>query len=67
MRPRFRPSHFGRRHFHHRMHYPFFRGGRLLGLVGLAALGYTLLDKNRREQQRTYSNGVVDVNPQDYS
>ena len=67
MRPRFRPLHFRHPHFHHRVRYPFFRRGRLLGLVGLAALGYTLLGKNRREQQRTYSNGFVDVDPQDYS
>lgn len=51
-----------RRHFRHGMiHHHSFRGGfrrpirragGLLGLAGMAALGYTLLEKNRREQAR---------------
>ncbi len=51
-----------RRHFRHSMihHHPFRRGfrrpirraGGLLGLVGMAALGYTLLEKHQREQAR---------------
>jgi len=71
MRPPFRPPmrhmHFRRRPFPRHFRRPFFGGGRLLGLAGLAALGYTLLDKHRREQQRSYNNGYVDVDPQDYS
>lgn len=72
MRSPFRPPmhhmHFGRPPFPRHFHRPFFfGGGRLLGLVGLAALGYTLMDKRRREQQRTYDNGYVDVDSQDYS
>jgi nitroreductase len=40
-------------------HRPLRRGGGLLGLVGLAALGYTLLEKNRREEQRLQDDGFV--------
>lgn len=35
-------------------------GGRLLGVVGLAALGYTLLEKNRREQERLQGEDFID-------
>ncbi len=35
-------------------------GGRLLGVVGLAALGVTLIEKNHREQQRLQCNDFVD-------
>lgn len=59
-----------RHHFHHHPYHHFHRGfrrrywrprpriGRLVGLTGLAALGYTLLDKQRREQgpQQEYVN-----------
>jgi hypothetical protein len=60
------------RHFHHHPHH-FHRGwrrrywrrgpriGRLIGMAGLAALGYTLLDKQRREQTR--QQGYVNVDP----
>ncbi len=34
-------------------------GGRLLGMAGLAALGYTLLEKNRREQERMVNDPYV--------
>jgi len=44
----------------------FRRGGRMLGLVGLAALGYTLLDKAQREGQRRTANVTVDVHPQEW-
>ena len=54
-----------RRHFHHHpMHHRRFhhrprlyrRRGNLLGLIGLAALGYTLMERNRHNQpqQPTY-------------
>lgn len=33
------------------------RRGNLLGLVGLAALGYTLYEKQQREQSRDWTNG----------
>lgn len=63
-----------RHHFyHHPYHYhhrgwrrgywrPYPRFGRLIGLAGLAALGYTLLDKNQQNQtsQREYVNGNPD-------
>jgi len=52
MRHPFRHAHHINRHIHRGMRRPFRRGGRLLGLVGLVALGYTLLEKNRREQAR---------------
>jgi hypothetical protein len=53
-------------HFHH-IRRGFRRGyrriyrrpGRLLGMVGLAALGYTLLNQNRQNQQP--QNGYVNV------
>lgn len=38
---------------------PYRRRGSLLGMIGLAALGYTLLDKSRQEQSRQA--GYVDV------
>ncbi len=55
------PHHFHR--FHRGWRRPFFRPrpGRLLGLVGLAALGYTLLEKHQREQSR--QSGYVNVDP----
>lgn len=34
----------------------FRRRGNLLGLVGLAALGYTLYEKHQREQSRDWTN-----------
>lgn len=52
MRHPFRHAHHINRHIHRGMRRPFRRGGRLLGLVGLVVLGYTLLEKNRREQAR---------------
>jgi uncharacterized membrane protein YebE (DUF533 family) len=42
------------------------RGGRLLGLAGLAALGYTMLEKYQREQRRRTANVTVDVDPQSW-
>jgi len=36
------------------------RNGSLLGLVGMAALGYTLLEKNRRDQQHFQEDPFVD-------
>jgi len=50
--PRRRSRHFRRRSMR--------RGGRLLGVVGLAALGYTLLEKNRKRQARMHSDQFVD-------
>lgn len=38
----------------------FRRRGNLLGLVGLAALGYTLYEKHQREQLRDRTNGNRD-------
>ncbi len=61
------------RHIYHhrprirrRMRRRFRRGGRLLGLVGLAALGYTLLDKYQREGQRRTANVTVDLHPHEW-
>jgi hypothetical protein len=45
---------------------PLRRGGRLLGLAGLAALGYTMLEKYQREQRRRTANVTVDVDPQSW-
>jgi hypothetical protein len=49
--------------FHRRWRRPLWRPrpGRLLGMVGIAALGYTLLNKNRREQSR--QSNYVNVDP----
>ena len=49
-----------RRHFRRVRMRPIRRGGRLLGMVGLAALGYTLLEKNRQRQSRMLSDAFVD-------
>ena len=60
-KPRYRhtPLRIGRR-------FPRFRGGRLLGMVGLAALGFTLLDKHQRETQRRAAYAPVEVEPEDW-
>ena len=39
---------------------PIRRRGRMLGVIGLAALGYTLLEKNRQKQMRMNSDAFVD-------
>ena len=49
-----------RRHFRRVRMRPIRRGGRLLGMVGLAALGYTLLERNRQRQSRMHSDAFVD-------
>ena len=61
MRHHFHHPPMGPLHFHHG-HRPMFwrpyhRRGSLLGLIGLAALGYTLLNKNQQNQtqQRVYT------------
>ncbi len=66
MRHPFRHPHFRRPRFYRRFRYPFFRRGRLLGLIGLTALGYTLLDRHQGEQRRRTSNAYVDVEPQNW-
>jgi hypothetical protein len=61
-----RHTYYHRPFIRRRLRRPFRRGGRLLGLVGLAALGTALLDKYQREQQRRTANVTVDVHPQDW-
>ncbi|MEA3326848.1 MAG: hypothetical protein U9R53_06000 [Chloroflexota bacterium] len=39
---------------------PIRRRGRILGMIGLAALGYTLMQKNRQNPARLGSDGFVD-------
>jgi len=63
MRYPYRHRRFHRRRFRRSIR----RGGRLLGLVGLTALGVTLLNKHQREQQRHSDNVYFDVEPRDYS
>ncbi|MDY6866753.1 MAG: hypothetical protein SVT56_02445 [Chloroflexota bacterium] len=55
-----------RPHLRRRLRRRFRGGGRLLDLVGLAALGYSLLDKYQREGQRRTADVTVDVRPQDW-
>ena len=45
------------RHVRRGVRRSFRRRGNLLGLVGLAALGYTLYEKHQREQLRDWTNG----------
>lgn len=49
-----------RRHLRHFRMRPMRRRGRLLGMVGLAALGYTLLERNRQRQTRMQPDAFVD-------
>ena len=42
-----------RRPFRRGFRRPIRRAGSLLGLLGMAAVGYTLLEKHQREQART--------------
>ena len=49
-----------RHHFRHFRRRPMRRGGRLLGMVGLAALGYTLLERNRQRQTRMQPDAFVE-------
>ena len=49
-----------RRHIRRARVRPIRRRGRMLGVIGLAALGYTLLEKNRQKQMRMNSNEFVD-------
>ena len=49
-----------RRRLRHARVRPIRRRGRFLGLIGLAALGYTLLEKNRQKQARMGSDEFVD-------
>lgn len=55
MRRHFHHNPLHHRHFHHRPRL-YRRRGNLLGLIGLAALGYTLMERNRQNQaqQPTY-------------
>ena len=46
---------------------PIRRRGNLLGMIGLAALGVTLLEKHQREQQRTQTEGLYDENNVDHN
>lgn len=39
---------------------PLRRRGNLLGIIGLTALGVTLLDKHQREQQRNQPGNFID-------
>ena len=48
------------RHFRRFRMRPIRRGGRLLGMVGLAALGYSLLERNRQRQTRMQPDAFVD-------
>jgi len=52
--------HIPKRHLRRVRIRPIRRGGRILGIIGLAALGYTLLEKNRQKQARMGSDGFVD-------
>lgn len=66
MKHPYRHRRFIRRRIRHGVRRSFRRGGRLLGLVGLAALGVTLLNKHQREGQRGFSKVYVDDTPQDW-
>lgn len=58
------PHHFRHIHRGYRPGYwrrPYYRSGRLLGLIGLTALGYSLLNRNRYNQ--TPQNGTVYTDP----
>lgn len=49
-----------RRRLRHARFRPIRRRGRFLGLIGLAALGYTLLEKNREKKAQLHSDAFVD-------
>jgi len=55
-----RRTNIAKRRFRHARIRPIRRRGRILGLIGLAALGYTMLEKNRQKQARMGSDGFVD-------
>lgn len=62
MRHHFHHHPMGRHYFYYRprpiFRRPYRRRGSLFGMIGLAALGYTLLERNRQNQaqQRVYTN-----------
>ena len=59
MRRPFRRTMINHRHFRRGFRRPIRRAGGLLGLVGVAALGYTLLEKHQREQVRNANDQTI--------